>query len=97
MPELIILADLRRGSNYHTTLKREEMTDAFISCLGRLPHGMQSGNSSIAVYATLKEPLVLKDGRVIKTVFCETSLKLFFQAMPVFVAAEHVDSIVGGN
>lgn len=85
MPHINVLTDLSLDK---PDIKREVLVDAEITDIGRLPGGMESGKSSIAIYAKLRESLKLEDGRTIEYVFCETSLALFQMVNQGFKGAE---------
>lgn len=88
MPALQILTNL---DTERPQIPREHLVDAACSTIGRLPGGMASGKSSVAIYAALRQPLHLADGRTITHVFCETSLDHFNVAQAAFQGAEARD------
>lgn len=88
MPALQILTNLDTD---RPPLVLAQLAEAECVTIGRLPAGMQSGQSSVAVYAKLREPFILADGRTITHVFCETSLALFSAANAAFDGAERRD------
>lgn len=95
MPNCRVLTDVRKEAQLD--IQREQIVSSEIEILGRLPHGTESGNSTISIYAKLREPLELKDGRTIEWVFCETTLAIFNMAHAVFAGAEQRDREMGPN
>lgn len=94
MPQLDIRIDLRNGE---PLFEKEKVIESDIISLGRMPHGMKSGNSSVAAIIQFREPLYTKDGREVTHGWCETSMALYLQATTLFRAAEQVAKTTGGN
>lgn len=88
MIKLQVITDLTKETADGPLYRRDQVVEADIAALGRMPQGMTSGASSVAFIAKLREPLRKEDGTYITHIWAETSLAIFQTADAAFRGAE---------